>query len=535
MDARLSFTSRSGSNTLAALLFATPLFSLACGPSDQTEQPTKNVNAAELPVRVTTRCINEKQPDDSVITTFTSWIVIRPEDGATERCLISYDAPAIKSKLAEQACIYNAESGLGIWMGLLTPFQYAALTPDRRVIFQYTERGTAVADEITGRGRISPKIEEGIYTINEDGTDLRRLTEPTRVPPFEDTRTISSFGGFVLNKDGSRLLVADFVGETVDDRQDIQILTIDTMTGARIQLTHLPAQPKIPPGAPSTCCPSFAQNQTDVLFFSAPGGPIDGQLLRRAFKVPTGGGEITDITTPVLVERPDGTTEQSFVISSGEPVAVAVRVREKPNFIDRFVPCLDYLLAPLSDSLAGSFDLTPIQWEQEIFISDDGQLLQLTDFGKVDTGFLQPRILPDGRIYFVSTDDNGNCQIFSVDRLGGSIRQHTEIRSNLTSQVGCFSFVFKNGCDGGCYLTPPGMTERGTLAFISNCDLSTEEETGFRRASTFLEIPIDVDGAVPAVLESEPGVVHRTETLLVVEASHLGTGLGTESNVAAIP
>src|SRR5262249_11477030 len=72
----------------------------------------------------------------------------------------------------------------------------------------------------------------------------------------------------------------------------------------------------------------------------------------------------------------------------------------------------------------------------EVFVQDGKNLLQLTNFGRVDTGNPFPSVTR-GRAFFTASADplgtndplggnpSGNCQIFSIDTRGGRLRQIT--------------------------------------------------------------------------------------------------------------
>src|SRR5262249_38740641 len=78
----------------------------------------------------------------------------------------------------------------------------------------------------------------------------------------------------------------------------------------------------------------------------------------------------------------------------------------------------------------------------EVFCLDGKKLLQLRKFRGVDTG--RGFLGADGRrVFFTASADpfganpSENCQLFSIDRLGGHLRQVTRFREGARSVNGC--------------------------------------------------------------------------------------------------
>jgi hypothetical protein len=110
---------------------------------------------------------------------------------------------------------------------------------------------------------------------------------------------------------------------------------------------------------------------------------------------------------------------------------------------------------------------------RELFLVDGDNLLQLTNFRRSDTN-LGAQTLPSGkeRILFVASADpfgansRDQCQIFSIDRLGGDLRQLTFFAPGVQSRSGCF------------YYRPPGCTtsivaidpDSSAVVMYSSCD-----------------------------------------------------------------
>src|SRR5262249_56252315 len=77
----------------------------------------------------------------------------------------------------------------------------------------------------------------------------------------------------------------------------------------------------------------------------------------------------------------------------------------------------------------------------EVFLIDRVRLLQLTNFGRFDTGFGYTSIAR-GRVFFTAsankTGDNPDeiCQLFSIDENGGDLRQVSRFRADAGARLG---------------------------------------------------------------------------------------------------
>ena len=130
-------------------------------------------------------------------------------------------------------------------------------------------------------------------------------------------------------------------------------------------------------------------------------------------------------TVPVVL--PGASIDPIFVITGARPFAA-------PLELCSGMPVNHILVVP--DTIS------------EIFLIDGVDVLQLTNFGREDTGFAGvSRVDVDGeRVYFGASanppelgDNNPseNCQIFSVDRNGSDLRQLTNFSDAPHSKVGC--------------------------------------------------------------------------------------------------
>src|SRR4030095_2231561 len=117
----------------------------------------------------------------------------------------------------------------------------------------------------------------------------------------------------------------------------------------------------------------------------------------------------------------------------------------------------------------------PFRFINEVFAIDGDNVLQLTNFGRFYTAF--PTLSADGqRVIFVSTTNQlgtnptEDCQLFSIDRIGGGLRQLTNFHEGPEVQHPT----------NGCALVPPPLgcgalglsrdTQSGALVFDSSCD-----------------------------------------------------------------
>ena len=113
----------------------------------------------------------------------------------------------------------------------------------------------------------------------------------------------------------------------------------------------------------------------------------------------------------------------------------------------------------------------------EVFLIDGDRLLQLTNFGRFDTGFGYASIAR-GRVFFTASAnrDGANpddiCQLFSIDKFGGDLRQVTRFRSDAGPGGGCAKGVDIRACIVDVPLTIPIQPDEitGTLLFASSCD-----------------------------------------------------------------
>ena len=165
---------------------------------------------------------------------------------------------------------------------------------------------------------------------------------------------------------------------------------------------------------------------------------------------------------------------------------------------------------------------------QEVFdVDQSNNVLQLTNFRRTDT--YTATVSADGqRVFFSAAADPGtnpteNCQLFSIDRNGGDLRQLTDFHEGPRSTIGC-SFGRK---PSGCTLFFAGRDLLSDeVLFYSSCDpfgtnpngsqlFSIHEDgTGLRQLTNTQGLTKDASGAVTVELPfpfAYPGFVLRNQ------------------------
>jgi hypothetical protein len=319
-------------------------------------------------------------------------------------------------------------------------FQAVAVSPD----------GTAVVFEVTDDFSLFPPLplhlppeQKGIFFVRADGSGLRALGPPSRLPFFAlvGAGGFIPLGSFAFSPDGRLTTFAD-TGPDAAGNQAGQVWTLDVGSGVRQQVTQLP--PAVPPAGfldtQSVLVPAFIDNQSIgfVTFANADG------------MTPTGGPFVVSLSDGTLTKAPlpltlgDSQIVPTFAITGDKPFAVNVQ-------------------------LPGPGNTTIV----EVFVVDGSNLLQLTNFQRVETGSAIVGV--DRQTVFFSASANPselgdsnpseNCQIFSIDRLGADLRQLTQFSTGQHITNGC---LFRPpGCAAGS-LTQDSRTR--TVIFYSSCD-----------------------------------------------------------------
>ena len=298
-----------------------------------------------------------------------------------------------------------------------------------------------------------PAEQEGFFVVRADGTGLRRLSAASREPPYENL----GFPGILLTTNprlffspNGRTFAYTDRGPSRDGDEAVQVFTLDIAGGQRLQVTDLP------PASPSSgnyCgpvgCPFFTDDETITFYTAADvdGTNPDGKSIIANVKA-DGSQPATVLPAPIAI--PGGAVEAIFQITGAKATGLLVTVEGTPvnaqSPTDRIV---------------------------EVFVSDGDNVLQLTDFRRRDV--FNPTVSVDGsRVFFAASanppsgsNPTENCQIFSIDRTGGDLRQLTDFSEGAHSETGCLFGVPPLGCTA---FFMGRDTVNDALVFYSSCD-----------------------------------------------------------------
>jgi len=332
-------------------------------------------------------------------------------------------------------------------------FQGVAVSPD----------GAAVVFEVSDDLSINPPLplhlpqeQKGIFFVRADGSGLRSLGPPSRLPFFAllNGGGTSPFFSFVFSPDGRMITFAD-EGPDAAGNEAGQVITLDVGSAQRRQVTHLP--PAVAPvddpfHTPSVVNPQFINNQTIAFFTFAKPDRLNPNGKFVPFTVRSDGSEEPK-AAPVALTLPGG-VDFIPVITGDKPAAVNLNLPGEAHNANAF---------------PGVTAIT------EVFAIDGPNLLQLTNFQRVDT-FGEIVGVDRQNVFFVASanppelpDSNPaeTCQIFSIDRIGGNLRQLTQFSAGQHKTTnGCY-FEPPPGC-AVAHLTQDSKTR--TLVFYSSCD-----------------------------------------------------------------
>lgn len=298
--------------------------------------------------------------------------------------------------------------------------------------------------------------EKGLFVIGSDGRGLRRLGPPSRARSWhlyvDKGRAFNSTvdSAFSFSPDGSTLLLVDR-GPGPAGEDALQVVTVDVATGRRVQVTRLPDAPDHPVTHPHpvTFAPVFAGNRRIVFStYANPDGLNPGGKL-ALFTVRENGANLRILRLPEFARV--NTIVPAFGITGRGTTVLNLNLPGVPkNTLDVF---------------SGPPVIT------EVFLLDGDNLLQLTNFGYIDTS-RQLLSVDERTAYFhasadpLGTNPTNNCQLFAMDTLGRQLRQLTFFREGERSL---------KGCDVS---SPPGCAIVQTwedpvtrsLVFLSSCD-----------------------------------------------------------------
>lgn len=308
------------------------------------------------------------------------------------------------------------------------------------VLYEVTDAFSAVEQPFV------PAEDEGIFSVRIDGSTRRGLGPPSRVASIGDTLASPNYG---FSPSG-RLVGFEDLGPGPQGEEAVQVFTMDVDTGARRQITRLPAAPVA--GLDGTYFWSFVDEHTMLFITSAnPDGLNPGEEV-TPFTVGVESGTLTNVSvTPV----PGGVFTPTFVITGGARIVGSAPVAGEPE-------------NPFGDN--------PVR---ELFVSDARNLLQLTAFHRTDTSITVPLVSTDRRrVFFTASADPAGtntahaCQIFSIGPLGEDLRQLTAFTLPAPSDLGCWATRQADGCrtDFGFAERQAQDAQTGTLIFNSSCN-----------------------------------------------------------------
>jgi hypothetical protein len=354
-------------------------------------------------------------------------------------------------------CQAYGYSRFGDFSAVTYPLQRLGVSPDASVVvFEVTDDHSIVAP-LLPQGLLPPE-QKGIFLVQADGTGLHRLGDASREPCFRFAPDPSLPNGVNANAqcwrlffspDGRTIAFTD-MGPDATGQEAAQVFTMDIASGARTQITHL---------APQT-----------------PRGPVAFTVIQGPWS--RDGATLSFATNSLLNGRQEYTvkadgTEPPMPAPRSAPVALP-GAELIPEFrITEAATSLFVLALPGTEPIA-----------QELFVARGEDTLQLTSFGRSDTGAGGSTLdLDEQRVLFTASADpfgtNGdeNCQLFSIDTLAGDLRQLTRWGEGQHSMAGCSRYL-RPGCkiDG---FERERRVGPDTAIFYSPCDpLGTNPDGG---------------------------------------------------------
>jgi len=369
--------------------------------------------------------------------------------------------------------IARAREGSGF--DLLGVFQRLGVTPDGRlIVFEVTDEHSLVSQT-----QLAPE-QEGIFVVRADGTGLRRLGDASHAPnfawcwpdPHEPPRTYGGYN-FTFSPDGRTFAFTDSADEDPRSDAQVDVWTQDLINDDRFHVTHLPRVENLDCGLLATFVPWFVPG-SDRMRFTSYANPTtsdcplgcnpDGD--QTSFSVRTNGEELQ---AAPLVALPGGELIPDFRITGREPTAGTLAIPGR---------------TPINGP--GS----PGNVVLEAFLFDQDYVLQLTNFQRSDTG--SSRVAIDRQHVFFNAfadplheNPAGSQQFFSVDRIGGNLRQLTHFTNPGCLATGRYeqdlltgSVIFESNCD------PFGTNPAGAELFAMHPDGTGLRQLTFLRGVT---------------------------------------------------
>lgn len=334
--------------------------------------------------------------------------------------------------------------------------------------------------------------EEGIFLVSTDDGQRRSLGAPSKrhiIEPGPGLGFVLTGSPFFAISPNSRFVAFEERGPGPDGQDADQIAVIDLETGGRWLVTQLPQ------GAHRTNNPVFVDNRT-ILF-------LNGFEGRRS-TVDVDGRNLKTVPDPSIA---GGNVIFDFGLIGARGNAIGGRVLGE-------APIVEYPRLPNA----------PAPPVREIFFVEGSHLLQLTGFRYPDTGGgARPQLVAGRAVFIASADPPGSrdrrggnphnvCQLFSIDSLGGRLRQVTHFPADAAPQQGCGVPAPNNACQVTGFSVDPAT--RGML-FASSCDplgrnpsgeqffTIRADGTGLRQLSAFRGREL-IDGGVHVEMAGPP-------------------------------
>lgn len=429
--------------------------------------------------------VNECQQDAGGLLTWSEKLVVRRRNCDPVTVMELPRVGPLLDPLSPFGGLCRLYGGFRIGPGFVAVgrFQRVALLPK--------DAGAVI--EITNDHSLFPSVspeppQEGLFFMRLDGTGLRRLgpataqgilavlPDPLGDPPIAFVQYDSYF---VHVSPSGRLLAVDDLGPGPAGHDANQVFLLDVQKGTRTQLTHLPPSP---PGAAPTCCPFFEDERT-IVFFNGPAGGIQS-------RVTTDGRALEPLPGIEAIPGARVVSQFSVVGSGAHGFALALPGELKRGY--------------------GPSDVI-----RELFLVDGLRLLQLTGFGYPDTGgWFTPGTEP---IFFNASADPlganpaGVCQLFSIGRFGGGLKQLTRFPDDGRRKRGCLA-----AAPGASCITHQLARGPGGLVFTSSCDplgrnpngdqlfTMRTDGSGLRQITSFRGVEELADGGVHVEMSGTP-------------------------------